>query len=150
MNEIIKPRSSPKIVLATPEGDLSDDLEVATKFNKFFVDKIENLKEKIDPAYIKDPLSKIQEKVKNKNLAFSLKQVTLKEVVKIMKSMTKKKSKGNDGVSQEYLLLGLDVLAAPLTLVNSYAKEIINDSFVRSFVRSSCKIGWWRPGILIM
>ena len=50
-------------------------------------------------------------------MKFSIRQVTVKEVRKIMKNMSKKKSKGNDGISQECLLLGLDVLAAPLTKI---------------------------------
>ena len=54
-------------------------------------------------------------KVKNKNLRFGLKPVTVTAVTKIMKAMKKKKSKGNNGISQECLLLGLEVIAAPLT-----------------------------------
>ncbi len=121
VNEIIKPKSDQKIVLTSTRGELSEDIEVATRFNEFFVEKIETLKEKIDPSYIEDPLTKIKRKVENKNLTFRLKQVSVKEVHKIMKNMSKKKSKGIDGVSQECLLLGLDVLAAPLT-------KIINNS----------------------
>ena len=37
----------------------------------FFVDKIEGLKEKIDQNLTRDPLEKIKEKVKNKNLSFN-------------------------------------------------------------------------------
>ena len=42
-------------------------------------------------------------------------------VKKIMKKMSKKKSKGKDGIPQDCLLIGLDALAAPLT-------EVINCS----------------------
>jgi hypothetical protein len=37
-------------------------MEVATRFNEFFVKKIETLKEKIDPSHIKDPIARIQKK----------------------------------------------------------------------------------------
>ena len=62
VNEIIKPKSSPHIVLNTNDGELTDDLEIANKFNEYFIQKIEDLKEKIDPTLIKDPLARIHEK----------------------------------------------------------------------------------------
>ena len=55
--------------------------------------------------------------MKDKNLKFSLKPVSVKTVQEIMKSMSKKKSKGKDGITQECLLLGLEVLAAPITTI---------------------------------
>ena len=137
VNEIIKPKSSPHIVLTTKEGEMTDDLEVAGRFNEYFVQKIEDLKEKIDQTHIKNPLTKIQEKTKHKNLSFSLKRVTVKEVVKIMKSMSKKKSKGNDGVSQECLLLGVEVLAVPLT-------QIINNSITMGIFPAD-----WKEAIVV-
>ena len=38
---------------------ISEDLEVAESFNKYFVDKIESLKENIDKNLITDPLAKL-------------------------------------------------------------------------------------------
>ena len=137
VNEIIKPKSSPQIVLSTNEGEVTDDLEIANKFNEYFIQKIEDLKEKIDPTLIKDPLARIQEKTKRKNLSFSLKKITEKEVVKIMKSMSKKKSKGKDGVSQECLLIGAEVLAAPLT-------KIINNSITSGIFPAD-----WKEAIVV-
>ena len=56
----------------------------------------------------------------NKNLKFKLKPVSESTVKKAMKNMQKKKSSGKDGVSQECLLLGKDVLTIPLTrIINS-------------------------------
>ena len=52
VNDIIRPKSEAKIVISTPDGDVSDDQEVAENFNRFFVDKIEKLKENIDPASV--------------------------------------------------------------------------------------------------
>ena len=59
VNEIIKPQSDHKIVLTSEQGDITEDMEVATRFNEFFVKKIETLKEKIDPSHIKDPIARI-------------------------------------------------------------------------------------------
>ena len=50
-------------------------------------------------------------------MKFSLKPVTTKAVDKIMKKMSKKKTAGRDGISQECLLLGQEILAAPLTTI---------------------------------
>ena len=94
VNDIIRPKSETKITISTPVGDVSDEQEVANSFNRFFVDKIELLKENIDPDYVKDPLEKIKEKIKNKNLNFSVKPVSVKEVTKIMKKMSKKEKQG--------------------------------------------------------
>ena len=54
-----------------------------------------------------------------------------------MKSMSKKKSKGNDGVSQECLLLGGEVLAAPLT-------KIINNSITSGIFPTG-----WKEAIVV-
>ena len=117
INEIIKPKSTVTITISTPEGELTDEREIATAFNEYFVDKISKLKENIDHSIVENPLRRIEEKLKNKNLQFSLKQVSVKTVTKVMKAMSKKKSKGNDGISQECLLLGTEVLAGPLTKI---------------------------------
>ena len=143
VNEIIKPKSDHKIVLTSDQGDVTEDMEVATRFNEFFVKQIETLKEKIDPSLINDPLARIQKKVENMNLKFSIRQVTVKEVRKIMKNMSKKKSKGNDGISQECLLLGLDVLAAPLTKIinNSITSGVFPDQWKEAIVVPILKKG---------
>ena len=121
VNDIVKPKSSIIIIITGPDGDISDEQEVADAFNTFFVKKIEDLKAKIDPNQKNDPLEKVKERVKNKNLHFSLKTVTVQTVKKLMQKMAKKKSKGNDGIPQDCLLLGQEVIAGPLT-------EVINSS----------------------
>ena len=85
VNEIVKPRSSTQIIITGPDGDVTDEQIVADIFNTFFVKKIEDLKDKIDPNQKRDPLEKVKEKVKNKNLHFSLKTVTIVAVKKMMK-----------------------------------------------------------------
>ena len=65
--------------------------EIASRFNNFFVTKIENLKANLDVSLKQDPLQYLEKKVKNKNLKFTLKTVSVKMVTKIMKKMKKKK-----------------------------------------------------------
>ena len=137
VNDIIKPKNSTPITIRTVAGDVTDEAKVAESFNKFFVEKISNLKASIDPSYVKDPLSKIEEKVKHKNLKFKIKTVTMETVQKTMKKMSKKKSRGSDDISQECLLLGLEALAAPLT-------EIINTSISTGIVPEQ-----WKEAIVV-
>ena len=137
VNDIIKPRSSNPITLKTADGELTEEAEVADRFNKFFVKKISDLKQAIDPCSIKDPTEKLEEKMKHKNLKFSIKPVTVTAVEKIMKQMAKKKSKGNDGISQECLILGHDVIAAPLT-------KIINESISSGVFPES-----WKEAVVV-
>ena len=40
VNEIIQPKATNCIVIGTPDGDLTEESEVAATFKKFFVDKI--------------------------------------------------------------------------------------------------------------
>ena len=55
--------------------------------------------------------------MKNSQLKFELKPVTIKSVKSIMKKMKMKKSAGPDEISQECLLIGKSILAKPLTLI---------------------------------
>ena len=91
----------------------------------------------------KDPLNKLREKMKNRNIKFSLKTVTETQVKKIMEKMKKKKSSGVDGVSQECLLLGKDVLSIPLTrIINSSISEgIVPEVWKESVVTPLLKKG---------
>ena len=84
------------------------------------MEKIAGLKEKTDEEMVKEPLEKMKERMKHKNLRFSLQLVTEQKVKKAMDDMKKKKSSGIDGVSQEGILIGSEVLVIPLTrLINS-------------------------------
>jgi hypothetical protein len=137
VNEIVKPKSDNPFVINSPAGPITEEDEVANTFNKFFVDKIESLKEKIDPNMTSDPLTRIRKKFANSNLKFKLKPVTVSQVVKSMKGMSKKKSKGKDGIPQDCLLMGLEVLAAPLT-------EVVNRSIITGIVPEA-----WKEGIVV-
>ena len=124
VNNINKPQSEMKWKLINEDDVVTEnEEEIATKFNEFFVNKIEVLKEKIDTSLKTDPLKALEKKVANKNLKFSLKTVTVKTVTKVMKAMKKKRSSGTDGITQECLLTGVDVLAIPIThIINTSIK----------------------------
>ena len=82
------------------------------------------MKEGIDKDYVKEPLEKLKKKLEKKNLKFSLKTVSEEVVKKAMNKMKKKKSAGVDGISQENLLLGTEILAIPLNrLINCSIKS---------------------------
>ena len=71
---------------------INDEQIIADTFNTFFVEKIEKLKEGIDPEYIEDPLVRLTKKmVDKKHLKFHLKQVKEKQVLHTLKSLNKKK-----------------------------------------------------------
>ena len=70
---------------------------------------------------MKEPLEKLRKKMEERNIKFALKTVTEEKVKKAMLSLKKKKRAGKDGISQEQLILGTDVLVIPLT-------RIINES----------------------
>ena len=88
VNEVTKPREAKTWTLNKDQMVITDDKEIAEIFNDYFIKKIENLKMNIHTEQIKDPTKKLQEKVKTKNLHFSLKTVT------VMDGMKKKKSAG--------------------------------------------------------
>ena len=53
----------------------------------------------IDPTYQEDPLARLEDKMKMKNLHFSLKEITEKKLLKAIKSMKSKKSSGYDEIT---------------------------------------------------
>ena len=124
VKEINTPRSESNWTLIDNNITITEEREIAETFNNYFVEKIANLKARIDPNRVKEPLNKLKNKVRGKNLNFSLKTVTERTVRKVMDRMKKKKSKGPDGISQELLLLGKDMLVIPLTrIINSSINE---------------------------
>jgi hypothetical protein len=95
--------------------------KLQTSSTTFFVEKILLLKSGIEQKYVKEPLAKLRKKMEQKKINLSLKTVSEKTDYKAMCSVKKKKSAGVDGISQEQLVLGTEVLVLPLT-------RIINNS----------------------
>ena len=74
------------------EEKITDEKEIAEIYNDFFIKKIVDLKNNIDPTKIKDPLEKLKDKIKSKNLNFLLKTLSVEKVRKVMEGMKKKKA----------------------------------------------------------
>ena len=69
----------------------SSSLTFASRIFCFFVDKIKILKEGINPEFIEDPLKRLQQK---KKLKFSLKKINVKDTLRSLKKLNKKRVQG--------------------------------------------------------
>ena len=90
---------------------------IAKCFKSVVSIEIQKLKDNIDQNYNEDPFAKLEEKMKPKNLKFSLKKVTEKTVLKTIRNLKNKKSSGLDELTQEQLKAGAEILAVPLTRI---------------------------------
>ena len=95
---------------------IEDEAMVAETFNNYFIEKINDLKEGIDP------FEKLAAKMKNNKSKFALKRISLNKLTKIMEKLKKKKSAGIDGLGQDQLIMGSHILAAPKTCVSDAIK----------------------------
>ena len=122
---------------------ITGDAKVAEELNNFFVNKIANLKDKIDKTNIEDPLDKLRSKMADRNLKFALKTVTEKTVSKVMRSLKKKTSKGEDGLSQDIIMTGEKALLIPIThIINaSIASGTFPDHWKKAIVIPILKKG---------
>ena len=119
-NEVLNPKaaSGAEWLIENKDGVLiKEEAEVAESFNEFFITKVEELKKGIDPNLVEDPLRKLKEKMKDNKLTLEFKTVTQKQLAVHLKKLSKKKSSGLDGLSQENLILGAENLIAPMTAI---------------------------------
>ena len=124
VKDVTNPKSNSTIRLLEEGKIVEDEKEVADIFNNFFVTKISDLKDNIDSSKVEDPLTRLKKKIESKNLKFSLKTVSEKKVLKAIKAMKSKKSSGLDGLTQEQMIAGAEILAIPLTrIINKSIKE---------------------------
>ena len=70
------------------------------------MNKIKNLKNDIDQELVEDPLTKLKAKLESKNISFSIKEISKKNLKLTLKKLKKKKSTGCDRLSQEQLIWG--------------------------------------------
>ena len=93
-------------------------------FNQFFKEKPEKLAADVVMDSGADPLAKLREKMKSKNLSFSLQTVSVNHVKSIIKKLKTKRSSGFDELSSELLKMGAEVLSEPLTkIINKSIEE---------------------------
>ena len=132
-NEVINPRKESDWSVVDEKGEtIKDEKEVAEMFNGFFIKKVEDLKGNINPRHVEDPLARLSDKLKNLNSKLEFKTVTQRQMKTHLKKLSKKKSSGLDGLSQENLILGIPNLLAPLT-------AIVNQSITQGTFPSSWK-----------
>ena len=60
--------------------------------------------------HIEDPLERLNKKMSKSTLKFSLKKVNENDISLALKKIKKKKSAGHDGLTQEQMVNGSDVL----------------------------------------
>ena len=66
---------------------------------------------------VEDPLAKLAKKMEKNECKFELKTIKQKQLKKMMKKIKKKKSTGTDGLNQEKLIMGANIIIAPLTAI---------------------------------
>ena len=130
IGDILKPERLAKPSIKIQIGDqlIEDPRQVADTLNVFFKEKVEKLAagikkqtinsripEYVDPDY--DPFIRLREKLRGSKLKFSLKPVSEKVVLGLLKALNPKKSFGIDGITSEILKIGAEVLALPLTYI---------------------------------
>ena len=114
-------------------GQIMDDEKLLSDtFNAWFKKKIVDIEANIPDLNMR-ATDKLKEKMKNRNLKFSLKTVTLAQVRKAIKSLKNKTSSGIDFVSPKIVKTAIEVITTPLTWV-------INSSLLSGEYPSSWKI----------
>ena len=127
-NEILKPKRKQTITLRESGREILEEDKVAKIFNNFFMEKVELLRNKIDPEAQEDPMTRLVEKLQGTGRLsdFSLKTVSEGEVRKIVLNLKRKKSTGLDDLSGDLLKSCADVMITPLTwIVNSSIQQSI-------------------------
>ena len=94
--------------------------EVAKLINDYFINKVQDLKKRINQGLKVDPLQKIQ-KMESR---FSFQLVSVDHVHDIIKRMKASNSSGPDGISSKFLkIAGAEVAPALSVLINSSLKQ---------------------------
>ena len=133
VNDLINPKKESNWNIRTGKGEnITADEEVAEAFNDFFINKVEELKRNINPAHVEDPLARLSAKLKNIRNSLEFKTISQTQMKTQLKKLSKKKSSGLDGLSQENLILGTKNLLAPLT-------SIVNQSILQGVFPSDWK-----------
>jgi hypothetical protein len=93
-------------VVTSPAG-------IASSMNRFFLDKIKKLREKI-PQVVSDPLGKMKEAMRNRVYSFFLQSVNEEDVVKIIKNLKNSSASGVDYIDTRTIKLVADIIAPAL------------------------------------
>ena len=87
---------------------------LASASNNFFLDKIKRLRENI-PATNSDPLSKLRDAMQGRQCSFNLQQVSVSDVMKIIKGLKNSSATGVDYIDTRTVKLAADLIAPALT-----------------------------------
>ena len=90
-------------ILTKPAG-------LASCMNKFFIDKIKELRRKIPMVNI-DPLKYLKEAMRDRTSKFEIKQLTVEDVLKLIKGLKNSTATGVDFIDTKTIKLGADILA---------------------------------------
>ena len=97
---------------------ITKPIGLATSMNKFFIDKIKLLRQKI-PMVNCDPLKYLKEAMSNRKCKFILKKLNLEDVIKLIKGLKNSSATGVDFIDTRTIKLGVEVLApAVLHIIN--------------------------------
>ena len=114
VNGIVNP-STDRIL---PKSISPDDI------NQHFISKIINLRKKIDPTHVQDPLAKLRSKLSGKRLKFSFQPTSSRVVMKIIRTLKNTSSAGHDEIQPMFLKLGIDTIAPVLTYIINWSLSI--------------------------
>ena len=132
IKNIVKPKREGRIELKEGDHKVSNNRDVAEVFNNFFISKIENLKNGINPSWCKDPMSKLRGSELEKPLEnMNISPVSEHSVALLLNKLESKTSCGPDRIPPIILKQCSSVLTIPLTwLINmSITTSIYPDCF---------------------
>ena len=78
--------------------------------NKFFINKIKDLRQRI-PVVNCDPLQYLKEAMRGKTCKFTIRQLTLEEVLQMIKGLKNSTATGVDYIDTRTVKLGAEILA---------------------------------------
>ena len=106
-------------------------VELATSMNKFFIKKIKDLRAKI-PVVDLDPLQYFKSAMRNRSCTFTIKELSLEEVIRLIKGLRNSSATGIDFIDTRTVKLGAEALAPAI-------QHIINLSITTSIFPSAWK-----------
>ena len=96
--------------IVTSPGGLSSCM------NKFFLDKVKRLRNSI-PLVHSDPLLKMKEAMENRTCSFSLQEISVEDVIKVISSLKNSSATGTDYIDTRTIKLSAELIAPALAHV---------------------------------
>ena len=100
---------------------IDNDKDKCEIMNKFFIQKVKSLQDRLNIQQTEDPFKRLYEKIGHRKLNFTFRRLEVKEVEHIMRKMKKTRACGLDGISTDSLRPIIHILAPVLSIV-------VNDS----------------------